>query len=326
MHSRALSGGEKENLSSEELQQRNMYLEGKIDILQKNSLALRQENDALKREKSSGVLRALQENDALKSELRALQREVRARENQLMSVKKARTHPSAGEDDPRRAALPMEWVLRHAPERVTFELSPLTHERLKIFGRFFKAEFDRIYDAGAVIREIGGSLGNTRSFVKSLVYLADRREVISHFLPYLFKRHLLAGARAHSKDILRIIAECGVGCLLEDAELIKDIRLFIQENSQLEDVARLLMCIADAKPRALIHLLPTGYLAEVASANPLLSLSLIRRMESAGLTRAIGHQPIEASYRAAGMARCPAEGSAPPVFFTSQRLGLEFYF
>lgn len=175
----------------------------------------------------------------------------------------------------------VEWILSQLKDRINLDLDNLTAEKLKIFGRFFKKEFNAIYSTESVIRQLEDGVKSTRAFVKSILYLSDREEVVQHLLPYLFKRHIIPEGTVYIKDIVKILHKIGIDILLSDSDTIADALTFFNECKESLDLLWLFQDLCKKCPQSVAHLISEEYLLYISKAHPEAGFSIIKSLEKA---------------------------------------------
>ncbi|KAI5170724.1 hypothetical protein NEFER03_0183 [Nematocida sp. LUAm3] len=303
-----------------------LYLEGKIEMLQRNHEGMlreyAKEKEALM--KKNGLLSVHLEE--MKENVSSLKREVKFSEVERDSEKKERRkrqhreEPSSlsfilpdsvgdsslmgdtlsntlpdktineellnregnREENEADENISLEWVLDRIQEPVEFNLSELSSQRLKVFGRFFKKEFDSIYSSEEVLRALGRARGDTREFVKSLLYLSDRRDIICGLLPYLFKKHIISNGSAYIKEIVKILSRHGTGMFLGDSDVISEIKCFFEECRDSLDLLLFVEDTCSKAPRSIAPLLSSKYLMHISRTHPMHAFRIVESLEASG--------------------------------------------
>ncbi|KAI5161706.1 hypothetical protein NEAUS03_1719 [Nematocida ausubeli] len=187
--------------------------------------------------------------------------------------------------DAAQTALPIEWILSHLKGEILFSLTDLSSSKLKIFGRFFKREFDSLYNRKEVLAGIEGSQ-STKHLIKCLLYLSDRPEIISSCMPYVFMKHIVPDGKLYIKDIVRILYKVGVAPFLQSANTIDDIKRFFNECRESEELLSLVEALAQKSPRGIARLISEEYLVYACSTHPERARRLIGLLEGCGVNSA----------------------------------------
>ncbi|KAI5184141.1 hypothetical protein NEIRO03_1597 [Nematocida sp. AWRm78] len=179
------------------------------------------------------------------------------------------------------APLPIEWILSHLKGEVLFGLSDLSSNKLKVFGRFFKREFDSLYNKKEVLAGIEGTK-STKHLIKCLLYLSDRPEIISSCMPYVFMKHIVPDGKLYIKDIVRILYKVGLAPFLQSTNTIDDVKRFFNECSESEELFSLIETLAEKSPRAVARFISEEYLVHICKMHPDRASRVIGFLEGCG--------------------------------------------
>ncbi|KAH9385585.1 uncharacterized protein NEMAJ01_0481 [Nematocida major] len=202
-------------------------------------------------------------------------------------------HPIPGAGNMRDSKhLPIEWILSHLKGEVLFDLSELTREKLKTFGRFFKREFDSLYSKRAVISEIDVSVKSTKHLVKSLLYLSDRPEIVTHFLPYVFMQHILPDGRLFIKEIVHILYRVGLAPFLQAQETVQEMAKFFAACSDSVELMHFLETLSRTSPRAVARVVSQEYMLRLSETHGEAALRIFKALEGCGAYAQSAHEAI----------------------------------
>lgn len=260
------------------IEEKNEYLEGKIYVLQRNSKAREKELEHERKKIKEERIKMGRRAEEMKSEIVKLKEELREERAERRIVKKVKEEKNEKEKENENInksvsvniksqsqnQLPIEWILSHLKGEVLFDLSGLSPGKLKIFGRFFKREFDSLYERNEVIRSIEGGAKNTKHLIKCLLYLSDRPEIVGHFIPYVFMSHIVPDGKVYIKEIVHILYRVGVASFLQSTDTIEDVKNFFNECRHSEDLLYLLETLAQKSPRSVARLISAEYIIGVS--------------------------------------------------------------
>ncbi|OAG31842.1 hypothetical protein NEDG_00317 [Nematocida displodere] len=300
------------------LGERNMHLEGQVEILQKKLAAARKgahdHYAFIQEECKSGVVHI----ERLKKELNAAKAEIRMKSAQLVGLGSKRpkveppveakenlcsspctphtlppsylspalrpdSHPRPSPDShpqpsPDSQPIRLEWLLSNLKSEINLELTELTADKLKRFGRFFKKDFDSKYNEDVVMKGLECGVSNTRDLVKSILYLSDRPEIVAQMLPYVFKKHIIPEGGAYIKDVVKILYRAGVSSFLCDNDIIADIRTFFEACGESPDLLFFIADLCDKSPTSAARLVSEEYLVKIAQLYPKTALSILQKL------------------------------------------------
>ncbi|KAI5191422.1 hypothetical protein NEMIN01_1498 [Nematocida minor] len=180
------------------------------------------------------------------------------------------------------SALPIEWILSHFKGEIVFGLTGLSPGKLKVFGRFFKREFDSLYNKREVLMGIEAVGKNTKHLIKCLLYLSDRPEVISHLLPYVFMKHIVPDGRLYIKEIVHILYKVGITSFLFSADTIEDVKTFFNECKESKELLFLVESLAKRSPRGISRLISEEYMVSISKTHKETAARIIRLLSGCG--------------------------------------------
>lgn len=309
--------GEYDGMSPEE---KSDYLEGKIDILKRNSIekerVWQRESERVREERvktsekieqmKREIARMREEIREGRSENRMSKRMKEEKENSVQNIQNVQSMQkvdSMQNDEALRrteidsriivedvqnsskvhnSSLPIEWILSRFKGEIVFGLSDLSPEKLKIFGRFFKREFDSLYNKKEVLAGIEASEKSTKNLIKSLLYLSDRPEVISHLLPYVFMKHIVPDGKLYIKEIVHILYKVGVAIFLLSNDTIEDIKNFFTECKDSEELLYLVETLSAKTPLAISRLISEEYIISISEKYPSTARRIVRMLDGCG--------------------------------------------
>lgn len=300
----SLGTGEYCGMSAED---KSDYLEGKIDILKRNCTekerVWKRENERERAERAKlcekveqmkkEIARMREEIREERSENRMIKRIKEEKENAVqIDVKSAKMEnlefgcrvgsgrPSTEPNS--HLSLPIEWILSHFKGEIVFGLSDLSPSKLKIFGRFFKREFDSLYNKREVLSGIEAAGKSTKHLIKSLLYLSDRPEVVTHLLPYVFMKHIVSDGRLYIKEIIHILYKVGVAPFLVSVDTIADIKNFFTECKDSEDLLYLVETLFERTPLAISRFISDEYIIGISESYTPAASRIIKMLDGIG--------------------------------------------
>jgi len=274
-------------------EEKNEYLEGKVALLQKNLNSRREEHEtsyrALLREKRELEKRM----EKMREESAQAKKEARERGGAWAAAKKqkkeAEKEPEedaaleSSRDKRKCRGMKIEWIISNIKGTIDFELKSLGSEKLKRFGRFFKEEFDSMYEKDRVMKGLAYKGEGSRELVKIILYLSDRPEIVSQLLPYLFKRHIVPDSVFYVKDVVKILERTGVTSFLCCSDTAEEMRGFFEACSSSRELVLFVLDGVAKSVNSVGRLVSEKYLAKIGEIYPEECLKIVERLESSGI-------------------------------------------